>query len=196
MTATQPLEHIAAHLSEHLPEHQGGIINHKEFVKRSKQPKRGAKIWTRADIDAALAKAATDSPMGPGRWAVSLEYASDDDPQIPAGISPGLNMMVQAIAPGKQTKPHRHSHIAILIVQQGHGHSTIDGKRIDWQQGDVFCIPPWLVHDHRNDADNEDAILYTLQDIAAMTAQGTWLFQGADDAAVVHRVSSQAEGSR
>lgn len=201
MTTASASQHIPEHLSEHLPEHKGAIINHKEFVKRSKRPRLAANIWTKADIDSALAQAATDSPMGPGRWAVSLEHQGCErqhsgdkcaNPQAAAGICPGLNMMVQAFAPGKQTQPHRHSHIAILIVQQGHGHTIIDGKRIDWQQGDVVFIPPWLVHHHSNDADHEDAILYTLQDIAAMTAMGTWLFQGADDAEVVHRVSTKA----
>ena len=50
---------------------------------------------------------------------------------------------------------HRHAHTeAMLYVLEGRGYSMIDGKRVDWEEGDAVHVPPRMtVHEHFNDSD-------------------------------------------
>jgi len=49
---------------------------------------------------------------------------------------------------------HKHAHTeAMLYVLEGRGYSMIDGKRVDWQEGDAVHVPPRMtVHEHLNDS--------------------------------------------
>ena len=35
-------------------------------------------------------------------------------------------------------------------VSKGSGHSAINGKRFDWNERDIFCVPSWAFHEHAN----------------------------------------------
>ena len=50
---------------------------------------------------------------------------------------------------------HKHAHTeAMLYVLEGRGYSMIDGKRVDWEEGDAVHVPPRMtVHEHFNDSD-------------------------------------------
>ena len=34
---------------------------------------------------------------------------------------------------------------------------SIDGKRFDWKERDIFCVPSWAWHEHANASASEDA---------------------------------------
>ena len=53
------------------------------------------------------------------------------------------------------SKSHSHTHTeAMLYVLEGRGYSMIDGKRVDWEEGDAVHVPPRMtVHEHFNDSD-------------------------------------------
>lgn len=50
---------------------------------------------------------------------------------------------------------HRHTVEAVIYFLKGRGHSIIDGKRYDWQAGDLLCVPMFSWHRHINDTEEE-----------------------------------------
>src|SRR5205807_10037923 len=53
----------------------------------------------------------------------------------------------------ESTRPIRHNASLVDFCIRGGGHTTIDDQRIDFEQYDVWTIPPWSVFQHRNDTD-------------------------------------------
>lgn len=157
------------------------LINYKEFLVRSERPPIEAEIWKWDDLAVELEQAKQADPLEPGRWAVSLVNRSAGDAH---GVCPGINMLVQVFAPGTHAKRHRHSNYAIFIVKEGRGYSIIDGRTIEWQAGDVFFAPPWAQHEHCNSSEQENAVLYTVQNVPSVASEGTWFFQGSDGTGV------------
>ena len=162
------------------------LINYKEFLKKSAQPTIGPNIWKWQDVQAKLAEVSKKDPLSPGRWAVSLVH---EDAGKALGVCPGLNMLVQVFAPGKLAKRHRHSNFAIFIVRQGSGYTIIDDEKIEWEAGDVFFAPPWAQHEHCNTSQTEEAVLYTVQNVPAVTDIGAWFFQGTKGTGFEHIVA-------
>ncbi len=50
------------------------------------------------------------------------------------------------ISPNSQGRNHRHTYHAISIITKGKGFVLIEGNRIEYEEGDVFEVPPGLVH--------------------------------------------------
>lgn len=61
----------------------------------------------------------------------------------------------------------------------GKGHSDINGQRIQWKQGDTFCIPTWNKYQHTAD-DGEAVYLYRFHDKPMLTALGFYRVEGCD----------------
>jgi gentisate 1,2-dioxygenase len=55
-------------------------------------------------------------------------------------------------------------------VVEGSGWTVINGKRFDWATGDIFCIPPWVWHDHANASSGQRAILFSFADTPVLKA--------------------------
>lgn len=78
---------------------------------------------------------------------------------------------LQLIRPGIDTRAHRHTHSTVYHVVRGSGYSIVDGRRIDWTEGDTIAIPLWYEHSHHNPT-GEDAILFSYTDKPAIEALG------------------------
>ncbi len=64
---------------------------------------------------------------------------------------PGLTLTLNLVLPGERQRPHRHNAAALVLgMQGGDVHSTIDGQRFPWREGQVLLTPPGAVHDHDN----------------------------------------------
>ncbi len=51
--------------------------------------------------------------------------------------------------PGNRHVPHRHISSAINYWFRGHGHSIVEGERVEWSEGDLMLSAPgWAVHCH------------------------------------------------
>ena len=59
-----------------------------------------------------------------------------------------IGASMQMLRPGEATRAHRHTGSVIYQVAKGSGHSIIDGKRFDWRERDIFCVPSWAWHEH------------------------------------------------
>ena len=51
-------------------------------------------------------------------------------------------------------------------------------QRIDWGKNDIFCIPPWIWHEHVNLQPNADATLLTVTDQPMVKAMGCYREEG------------------
>ena len=85
-----------------------------------------------------------------------------------------IGASMQMLRPGESTRAHRHTGSFIYQVAKGSGHSIIDGKRFDWKERDIFCVPSWAWHEHVNASASEDACLFTFNDLPVMHALGLY----------------------
>jgi gentisate 1,2-dioxygenase len=95
------------------------------------------------------------------------EYAN---PLTGGPIMPTIGAQLQRLAPGEETKTHRHTGSAIYQVAKGRGWSMIAGRRFDWEEKDIFALPSWAPHSHANASSTEDAVLFSFNDFPAMRA--------------------------
>ena len=85
-----------------------------------------------------------------------------------------IGASMQMLRPGESTQAHRHTGSFIYQVAKGRGHSIIDGKRFDWKERDIFCVPSWAWHEHVNASASDDACLFTFNDLPVMHALGLY----------------------
>ena len=90
------------------------------------------------------------------------------------GNDPMLTMgaQMQMLRPNEHTKSHRHTGNIIYQVAKGNGYSIIDGRRFDWTEKDIFCVPSWTWHEHCNNNKNEDSCLFSFNDLPVMQKLG------------------------
>lgn len=100
---------------------------------------------------------------------VLLEYVN---PVNSGPVMATLGASMQMLRPGEKTKAHRHTGSYLYHVAKGSGYSIIDGRRFDWREHDMFCVPSWAWHEHANASDREDACLFCLNDLPVMRALG------------------------
>ena len=81
---------------------------------------------------------------------------------------------MQMLRPGERTKAHRHTGSFMYQVAKGQGYSIIGGKRFDWRERDIFCLPSWEWHEHGNASDTEDACLFSFNDLPVMESLGLY----------------------
>lgn len=92
-----------------------------------------------------------------------------------------LGASMQMLRPGEKTKAHRHTGSGLYHVAKGAGHSIINGRRYDWQEHDIFCVPSWAWHEHVNASGSDDACLFCLSDLPIMRALGLYREQAFAD---------------
>ncbi len=85
-----------------------------------------------------------------------------------------IGASMQMLRPGECTKAHRHTGSFIYQAAKGKGYSIINGKRFDWQERDIFCVPSWAWHEHANASDSEDAVLFCFNDMPVMNSLGLY----------------------
>ncbi|HEV2571182.1 MAG TPA: cupin domain-containing protein [Beijerinckiaceae bacterium] len=85
-----------------------------------------------------------------------------------------IGASMQMLRPGERTKAHRHTGSFIYQVAKGSGFSIIGGRRFDWQERDIFCVPSWAWHEHANGSDKDDACLFAFHDLPVMQALGLY----------------------
>ena len=93
---------------------------------------------------------------------VLLEYAN---PVTGGPTLPTLCARVQLLAPGEETLPHRHTGFVRYDVVQGSGITTLDLEdttELDWGVRDIFRVPSWRWHRHKNLSATEPAILFSI----------------------------------
>jgi gentisate 1,2-dioxygenase len=80
-------------------------------------------------------------------------------------VSPRLGFPVRTmltfyreIPPGGESGTHRHRNEAIIYIVKGKGYTMVEGERIDWEEGDILCIPVMAWHSNCNLDPKEPAL--------------------------------------
>lgn len=91
------------------------------------------------------------------------------------GDDPFLTQTLQVhfveMAPHKSNAGHAHQNEATFYILSGYGHEIHDGKRYDWEAGDLVLVHPDSVHRHFNDSDETATCL-------VMKAKASWIAMG------------------
>ena len=122
----------------------------------------------------ALVRAAK-STAGSPYDGISMEYVN---PVNGGPVMPTLGAGIQLLRPGEHTQAHRHTGCAIYQVAKGEGFSIVAGKRFDWQERDIFCVPSWAWHEHANESATQDACLFNFNDLPVMRSLGLYREEG------------------
>jgi gentisate 1,2-dioxygenase len=101
-------------------------------------------------IEAEVARLASSPPPANGR---RVSLIRNPFTGIGNGLAHGTTVSLCVLKPGERTKPIRHNSSQVNFCIQGGGHSIIDGKRIAFEQYDVWNTPAWAVYEHVNDTD-------------------------------------------
>ncbi|MBS0560642.1 MAG: cupin domain-containing protein [Proteobacteria bacterium] len=112
--------------------------------------------------------AATDGSPFDG---VLLNYVN---PSNGGPVMATIGAAMQMLRPGERTRAHRHTGSVLYQAAKGSGYSIIGGRRFDWQERDIFCVPSWTWHEHANASDAEDACLFSFNDLPVMRALGLY----------------------
>lgn len=59
-----------------------------------------------------------------------------------------LRLMMQTIPTGHKNGNHRHIAEVPFYIHEGKGHEMHDGRRHDWEAGDLMIVPPYSMHQH------------------------------------------------
>ena len=111
----------------------------------------------------AYAKVTDGSPFD----GVIMDYIN---PLTGGPVMATIGASMQMLRPGEQTKAHRHTGSIIYQCAKGEGYSIINGKRFDWRERDIFCVPSWMFHEHVNGSSSDDACLFSFHDLPVMRA--------------------------
>lgn len=76
-----------------------------------------------------------------------------------AAVTQSIETHIEVYAPGAFGQKHGHLNSAVFYVLKGRGHDIHDGRRIEWQAGDIMIVENGCVHQHFNDDPTEEAIL-------------------------------------
>jgi len=92
---------------------------------------------------------------------------------------PTMSCHVQMLRPGEHTHSHRATSSTIYLVVRGEGSTVVNGQRFDWGKGDVFVVPPWTWHEHRNPLDT-DSLLFSVSDKPVLASFGLYREEALD----------------
>lgn len=96
---------------------------------------------------------------------VMMDYTN---PLTGGPVMATIGASMQMLRPGEHTKAHRHTGSIMYQVAKGEGYSVINGKRFDWRERDIFCVPSWMFHEHVNGSSTDDACLFSFHDLPVM----------------------------
>lgn len=85
-----------------------------------------------------------------------------------------MGASMQMLRPGEHTKAHKHTGSFVYQCAKGKGYSIIGGKRYDWKERDIFCVPSWVYHEHVNLSETEEACLFSFNDLPVIEKLGLY----------------------
>ena len=101
-----------------------------------------------------------------GADGIILEYTNR---RTGAPVMPTIACYMQLLRPGEQTQTYRRVCCTNYYVVEGAGYSMVGGRRLDWEDKDVFTVPTWTFQEHVNSGDRP-AFLFSFCDAPVMKA--------------------------
>jgi len=105
---------------------------------------------------------------------IIFEYV---DPTTGDSVMPTMSFRSQMLRPGECTHSHRKTASNVYCVLEGEGHTDVEGTRLVWKRNDVFTVPGWLWHEHKNTT-RDNAFLYSVTDEPTMRKLGLFREEG------------------
>jgi len=91
-------------------------------------------------------------PWEQSRSAYHKVYTTYDAPTAArkpwTALTGTLRLMMQTIPTGHKNANHRHIAEVPFYIHEGKGHEVHDGRRHDWEAGDLMLVPPYCMHQH------------------------------------------------
>lgn len=112
------------------------------------------------------------------------------NPMTGGPVMPTIGASMQLLRPQEHTRSHRHTGSYLYQVAKGEGYSIVNGKRMDWKERDIFCVPSWAWHEHANTQATEDACLFCFSDLPVMKSLGLYREQALESDGGHQKVSS------
>ena len=78
-------------------------------------------------------------------------------------IAQSIETHLSVIAPGGTGQRHGHMNSALFYVISGRGYDIHDGKRYDYEAGDIIIVENGCVHQHFNASDTEDLVCLVMK---------------------------------
>ena len=100
-----------------------------------------------------------------------MEYIN---PMTGGAANGTIGTLLQRLRPGIKLEPHRHTGSSIYYVLRGNGRTVVDGQVFDWGKGDFFAVPPWAEHSHENRSDEDDCLMFQVNDFPVLKSLGLW----------------------
>jgi gentisate 1,2-dioxygenase len=117
-----------------------------------------------SEMRAALQRQPADS--GDAAGGITLEYTN----WVTGGsVMPTIACYMQLLRPGETTQASRRVCCTNCHVVEGAGYSIVGGRRLDWEDKDVFTVPTWTFAEHVNTGDRP-AFLFSFSDAPVMKA--------------------------
>lgn len=95
------------------------------------------------------------------------------DPRSRSEVSGSLGADMTLLKGGTKTRSHKHTMSVVYYVVKGKGSINVEGKTLEWREGDVVALTPWAVHDLSNDGPGE-AVLFSLNDRPMLKSLGLY----------------------
>jgi gentisate 1,2-dioxygenase len=102
---------------------------------------------------------------------VFMQYSN---PKTGGHVMQTMGASMQLLRPSFHGKAHKHTGSFVYQCAKGHGYSIIGGKRYDWKERDIFCVPSWTYHEHVNLSETEDACLFSFNDLPVIESLGLY----------------------
>ncbi|HUI26461.1 MAG TPA: AraC family ligand binding domain-containing protein [Candidatus Kryptonia bacterium] len=110
-----------------------------------------ALIVRKEAIDAEIERLAGLPEPANGRRSALIVHPRAVAPGL--GLAPGIRVALEVLKPGERTQPIRHNSTQVSFCIQGSGFSVVAGKRIAFDQYDVWNTPSMATYWHVNDRD-------------------------------------------
>ncbi len=111
-------------------------------------PQAKSALWSYAKLRPLLLRAAELVPMEKAERRV-LGYINPGLDPARLSTLPSIFFGLQLIMPGERAPNHKHIPAAARIIIEGQGaYTTVDGEKMQMQEGDVVLTPPLHWHDH------------------------------------------------
>ncbi len=139
----------------------GGIVP--RISKRPNVPYTTQLIYRFKDVMATLKRI---SKLDPDPFDGHIvEYVS---PETGASVVPTMAFTMQMLQPGASLGTHRHTSSTVYCCAGGSGVTEVDGVKLEWSKNDIFAVPTWAWHQHRNASKSEPALLFAVTDAPAI----------------------------
>ncbi|MEE2956956.1 MAG: cupin domain-containing protein [Pseudomonadota bacterium] len=128
------------------------------FINKSGSTEPAPELWEPAiikktDFDSEIERLSNMPTPNNGRRQSWIVHPDSHKLGVGLGLAPGIRPIVEVLNPGEQTRPIRHNSTQVNFCIQGSGHSVVGGKRINFEQYDLFNFPSMQTYIHVNDTD-------------------------------------------